>query len=286
MELVVYRTMWGMAGVPPDLGFAGEQFTIGDLPLEANLDALTSAGADGLEYPLPGPNDAARFRDALRNAGLRYIAVIDTSGPNHADSFRRQLDRAAEFEPDQITCQGGADDMTDDETIAFFSDCLDAIQDAGIVCGFESHRQRALFTPWRSAALLDRFPELRLALDLSHWIVVTERLLTDEEVARVSPAAVHLQGRIGHEEGPQVADPRAPESAGYVEAYSGWWARIIEDRLAAGATEFTYNPEYGAPTYMPTLPYTGQPLADLEAINRWSVEHFRDLFNRTVAATA
>ena len=58
--------------MPPDLGFSGEQFTIGELPLEANLDALGSAGADGLEYPLPGPGDAARFRDALRNAGLRY----------------------------------------------------------------------------------------------------------------------------------------------------------------------------------------------------------------------
>ena len=97
---------------------------------------------------------------------------------------------------------------------------------------------------------------------------------------------IHIQGRVGHEEHPQVADPRAPESAPYVERFEKWWAAIIRHRVASGADTLTFTPEYGVNNYLPTLPYTQQPVADLWDICLWANESFKSFFAKTLGATA
>ena len=58
--------------------------------------------------------------------------------------------------------------------------------------------------------LLLRFPDLKLSCDLSHWVCITERLLTSEGEIIVLAAehCLHGHARVGYENGPQVADPR------------------------------------------------------------------------------
>ena len=38
----------------------------------------------------------------------------------------------------------------------------------------------------------------------------------------------HIHARIGHPEGPQVNDPRAPEWDDAVKAHVAWWDKIVE----------------------------------------------------------
>jgi hypothetical protein len=107
-------------------------------------------------------------------------------------------------------------------------------------------------------------------MDLSHWVVMSERLIHDQEAAirLVASRAIHVDARVGHEEGPQVPDPRDPAWSNHLEAFETWWdLAITSDQVVV--------PEYGPPPYLPTIPYTGEPVADLWAICEWARERLR-----------
>ena len=76
----------------------------------------------------------------------------------------------------------------------------------------------------------------------------------------------HIHARIGHPEGPQLNDPRAPEWEKIVKQHFDWWDTVAERKKRNGEV-MTILTEFGPPDYMPTLPYTRQPLADQWAIN-------------------
>jgi hypothetical protein len=76
----------------------------------------------------------------------------------------------------------------------------------------------------------------------------------------------HIHARVGHPEGPQVNDPRAPEWTDILKTHLTWWDKVVEMKAAANQP-LTFLTEFGPPDYMPTLPYTRQPLADLWSIN-------------------
>jgi hypothetical protein len=115
---------------------------------------------------------------------------------------------------------------------------------------------------------LQKNPELKITFDVSHWCNVSESLLQDqpETMTLAMERAEHIHARIGHSQGPQVADPRAPEWEPAVKAHFGWWDRIAARKKERGE-RLTILTEFGPPDYMPTLPYTRQPLADQWAIN-------------------
>ncbi|MGW8179591.1 MAG: sugar phosphate isomerase/epimerase family protein, partial [bacterium] len=89
--------------------------------------------------------------------------------------------------------------------------------------------------------------------------------------------------RIGFPEGPQVNDPRTPENRKALLYHEEWWKQIVTERLLAGAEVFTFNPEFGPPGYMPTLPFTRQPVVDLWEICLWMADRFRARFPEMLA---
>jgi hypothetical protein len=114
----------------------------------------------------------------------------------------------------------------------------------------------------------DNIPDLRITFDVSHWCNVSESLLANQvETVKIAlERADHIHARIGHPEGPQVNDPRAPEWKEMLDAHLVWWDKIIEYKRAKGDV-MTILTEFGPPDYMPTEPYTKKPLADQWAIN-------------------
>jgi hypothetical protein len=119
--------------------------------------------------------------------------------------------------------------------------------------------------------LLDALPGLRLTADFSHWCCVHESLLEDQEdtVQKAIDASGHIHARVGHAEGPQVTHPGAPEWKDAVAAHVGWWKRIASRHQREGASQLTVCPEFGPVPYMPTLPWTRQPVADLWEITMY-----------------
>ncbi|WP_409342902.1 sugar phosphate isomerase/epimerase family protein [Paenibacillus sp. MBLB4367] len=269
MELKVFKSLWGMEGT-----------------LEQQVKQVAAAGYHGIETGLPAPDQKEAFKALLAEHKLDYIAMLFTQGPDHADSFKRQLDASAEFRPVQITSHSAKDSMEFADQAAFFSKALELEREYGIPVGHETHRMRAMFTPWTTAKLLREFPDLKITADFSHWCCVCESLLGDQadNLALAFERTLHIHGRVGYAEGPQVPHPAAPEYAAELAAHEGWWSSILRLKAAKGVPLATFTPEFGPPGYMHTLPFTKQPVADLWDVCAWMAKRFEDeVFEQALA---
>jgi hypothetical protein len=258
MKLKVFKSLWGDAENAATL---------------ADFQRIKAAGYDGIEWAVP-PVEPATWQEWSGRAGLEYVAMVF---PAEAGAVASELRNAAAYGPVKITIHSGRDKMTFDEGCEFLRAALKAEEEIGIPVAHETHRHRLLYSPWATVRYLNEFPALKLCADFSHWCCVCESLLKDMEewVTQACRRAVHIHARVGWEEGPQVADPRAPEVRHYVERHEEWWDRIRAVHQAGGASDLTITPEYGPPGYMPALPYTRQPIVNLWEVCLWAADRIR-----------
>jgi hypothetical protein len=264
MKLALFRTLWGHDG---------------NLPSAIQL--AVDAGFTGIEGPVP-PDAATFFRQL---DGTPWIAEVTTCTPpgeylpvphlgvdSHLASLEEGIERSLPGGPLFITTMAGSDAWGLDDCLRFHEGVLRLQERHGIVVSVETHRGRPTYNPWRTAEILAALPELRLTCDFSHWCVVTERLILDQEPAlleKIAAHAYHLHGRVGYAQGPQVADPRAPEYAIELTAHERWWDVLLAAMRERGTETATFTPESGPDGYLQCQPFTREPVADLWEINRW-----------------
>jgi hypothetical protein len=128
---------------------------------------------------------------------------------------------------------------------------------------------------------IDKNPDLKLTLDISHWCNVHESLLEDqsENVEAALNRTGHIHARIGHQEGPQVNDPRAPEWKQAFDTHLAWWDNVVAQKAKRNET-VTILTEFGPPTYMQTLPYTFTPVSDQWAINVYMMKFLKQRYTK------
>lgn len=266
MKLHTYRHLWGV-----------------NTPLDEFLAASAAAGYAGIETGLNTQKDPAAFAEWRAASNLKWIAMVFTAGNSveeHLDSLRRQVEQAAEFSPEFINSHSGLDRFSLAESVRYFEGALKVQEECGLTLAHETHRGRILFNPWITRDILREVPGTTLTADFSHWVCVCERLLggCEEELALAAAHTLHIHARVGHEEGPQVSDPRAPEFAGHVSAHEKWWDAIWSSQRERGLPVSTLTPEFGPPSYMTALPYTRQPVASLYDICEWMTTRQRERF--------
>ncbi|MCK6488840.1 MAG: TIM barrel protein [Planctomycetes bacterium] len=265
MELHLYRHLWGVG--PAN---------------DAVLGAIAGEGIyTGIETGLPAEADEGPFRDLLARHRLRYLAMAFTAGADpaaHLAALRADLARARRLGAVLVNVHSGSDAWDQRTAAAFLRDAVAAGRDSGLAVVHETHRGRILFHPRLSAELCEQVPGLELCADFSHFAVVCERHPDDSELAALLPRVRRIHARVGHPEGPQVNDPRAPEHRDSVAAHERWWDAIWAAQRAAGQAVTTLTPEFGPPGYLQTLPYTGQPVADLAAVCAWQARRQRERF--------
>jgi sugar phosphate isomerase/epimerase len=179
-----------------------------------------------------------------------------------------------------INSQTGKDWFTFEENQKLIAAAAAISENMGVRILHETHRGKFSFNARLTAQHLEADPSLRIAADFSHWCVVSESLLEDQ------PAAVelaisrtdHIHARVGHPEGPQVADPRAPEWKPALDAHLGWWDRVVECHQKKETPVLTITPEFGPAPYMPILPYTGMPVASQWDLNVYMMDLLRERY--------
>lgn len=244
--------------------------------IDAFCAKAKEAGYDGIEmwWPSDSKSQTALF-DALKKHQLEIgiLCGVGESDPvKHVAAFKQMISAAAKQtiqRPLYINCHSGKDFFPVEINAQIIQYTIDLAKETGLVICHESHRSRILFAAHIAKQYIQQFPELRMTLDISHWCNVHESLLHDQE-ATVQLALTrtdHIHARIGHPEGPQVNDPRAPEWEEAVKRHLEWWDKIVELKIKNGASQLTILTEFGPPDYMPTLPYTRQAVADQWAIN-------------------
>ena len=271
MDMLLVRHLWGI-----------------EEAWETTFPRIHAQGYRAIEAPLPPPEERVRFRALLGRYGFQYVAMVFTEGDGvaeHVASFAQQVESSRALTPILINAHSGRDAWSEAEAFAYFEQVLALEATLGIPVAHETHRGRILYAPWAAARMLDRFPALRLCCDYSHWVCVCERIPDDQAAVfeRCARACIHVHARVGYEGGAQVSDPRAPEYARHLEAHERWWDQIWEAQYARGLAQTTLTPEFGPPYYMPTIPYTNVPVADLWEICDWQAARQADRFAQWAA---
>lgn len=242
-----------------------------ELPYPLFLEKVKKDGYDGIETWLPGtPERRKELQAELQKAQLKLVFLCGTRQDlpfeESLKKYRQDLEDAASYRPVAINSHTGSDFWTLAQNLAFVKAAHEVSQKSGIGIYHETHRGRFTYTLPNTLAMAQAFPDLGLTLDVSHWMVVHERLIPANHpgLASLYHQVGHIHARIGHAEGPQVADPSAPEWKEALATHLAIWKEIAKKRQGKLLTITT---EFGPPTYMPTVPFTMVPLADQWKVN-------------------
>lgn len=278
MKLSFFKTLWGHSG-----------------PFGNAADEARSAGFDGLEGPMPkDPEKKKEFLEALESRELLYIAEISTTGfavpdpgstvREHLDAFERILVDSLPGHPLFFSSMAGNDLWSFRQSISFFEQAIGIARRYEVRVGFETHRSRSLFHPIITKNILAELPDMELTADFSHWCNVCERLVLDElpDVLELCAERVlHIQPRVGYDQGAQIPDPRSPLYEQAVQAHLRWWEVLWKKQIDRGFWRITMTPEFGPDGYQQVDPITGKPHGNLWDFNRYMAEILRPRFLKT-----
>jgi sugar phosphate isomerase/epimerase len=273
MEILIFAPHWGS----------------GDLAPEDFINRVRAAGFDGIEMSLP--TDAAareRWCELIADAGLQLIAqqwetVFHPGFEAHRTALAQYLENACAARPLLVNSHTGKDFYTFEQNRELIALAAAIAERHGVPVVHEIHRSRFSGHPMLLAPYLRAMPELTLTADLSHWCCACESLLDDQPQAidAIVPHVRHIHARVGHAQGPQVNDFRAPEWGAALAAHLLWWDRIVAARKAAGATRMTLTPEFGPAPYTQALPYSGAPVSDAWELNVAMLQLLRARYGRS-----
>ncbi len=269
LSLKVLGTSWGYEG-----------------SVDSFCAQVKQEGYDGIEMWWPTERE---HKEELFTVLKKYDLEIGYLCASHESDFKKHLAgfksnlsaATTEFErkPLYINCHSGKDYFSLDQNQAIIDATLEANAKTGIPVYHETHRSRMLFAAHIAQRYLEKNPDMRITLDISHWCNVHESLLADqpEAVALALSRTGHIHSRVGHAESPQVSDPRAPEWADALKAHLAWWDIVVKHKIEKGET-LTVLTEFGPPAYLPTMPFTNLPVADQWGINVHMMKLFRERY--------
>ena len=258
LQLKVLATNWGFEG-----------------SLRDYIIKVKQEGYDGIEIWWPMEERELTELAGLLNendleAGF-LCGAQDVNYTEHFNFFKKMVNAAATnrmIKPLYINCHSGRDYFTYEQNKSFIDFTIALSKRTGIKILHETHRSRIMFSAPVGRNYFDNIPDLRITFDVSHWCNVSESLLANQgDTMKIALGRTdHIHARIGHPEGPQVNDPRAPEWKEALDAHLAWWDKVVEMKKASGDV-LTILTEFGPADYMPTEPYTRKPLADQWGIN-------------------
>ena len=268
-ELKIMATNWGFNG------------TTDEFCVKAKKE-----GYDGIEMWWPAENKKDELFAALKKHRLEIGFLCggwQNDPKEHLDYYKKMVDAAANQSiqrPLYINNHSGRDHFSFDDNKKFIEHTLALAKETGITICHETHRGRILYAAPVARQFMEKYTDLKITFDVSHWCNVHESLLADQEqtVNMTLERVEHIHARIGHPEGPQVNDPRAPEWEDAVKAHFAWWDKVVERKKKNGE-RMTFLTEFGPPDYMPTTAYTRQPLA-----NQWEINvHMMQMLRKRYA---
>ncbi|MDR6562289.1 MULTISPECIES: TIM barrel protein [unclassified Arcicella] len=255
------------------------------LPFHTFCQNVKSAGYDGVEMHLPFEEDEKQeILSVLKDFELEFIGQYwqshEKNIDEHAQNYEKYLKNLIAANPIFINCQTGKDYFSFEQNKQLFDLARSISQETGVPIIHETHRGKSLFAAHITYEYLTKIPDLRICLDISHWCNVHESLLDDQQeaVTLAIDHANHIHSRVGHPEGPQVNDPRAPEWKETLDTHLAWWDKVVATHEKKG-TQPTVTTEFGPATYMPVLPYTQMPVANQWEINVYMMNLLKERYN-------
>ena len=268
-KLLFFQTDWG-----------------NQLSIEEFCERAKTSGYDGIETWFPWDEKKQKeLKTALKKHDLLVIFLHGTNKElpfkEGLEQFKKGLKTITQWNPVLVNCHTGSDFFTESQNAAFIevANVISAKNEVPVY--HETHRGRFSYSLPETKKYLNAIPNLKLTLDISHWMVVHESLLEGQEelLENVKNRSHHIHARIGHAEGPQVNDPKAPEWKVVLERHLIIWEEIIRKGWRKNKGVFTVTTEFGPADYMPTLPYSRIPLSDQWEANVFIMEAIKNRLN-------
>jgi len=239
------------------------------------LEKVKEAGYHGVEFGIPANTTEQELTDIWNLLEKHQLAAIpqhyDTVTihfAQHEEQYAAWFEKIAPFPASKINSQTGRDLFTLQQNNALIQHAALYADKKGVEICHETHRGKFSFAAHVTAAYLREIPNLWLTLDISHWVCVAESLLDDQQqaVELALGRTLHLHARVGHTQGPQVTDPRAPEWEGALAKHLEWWDQLVAQYKIAQRETLTITTEFGPYPYLTHLPYTQQPI-----VSQWDI---------------
>lgn len=261
MNIKFFCPRWGSAGMSWD-----------DFLLKAK-----NAGYDGIEYGIANNTPLSELEMVFEKVTqLNMLAIAqhhqtnDTDISEHAENYAGWFEKIQPFNWIKVNSQTGKDFFSFEQNKLLIDIASDYSSRSGIPVYHETHRGKFSFAAHVTKQYLQQIPDLKLTLDISHWVNVAESYLENQQEAVDLALARtgHLHARVGYPEGPQVPDPRSVEWAEAVDSHLQWWDKVVH-RINQQPVDnlITICPEFGPYPYMVYLPRKNQPIADQWDIN-------------------
>ncbi|KAJ4026838.1 hypothetical protein NW752_001795 [Fusarium irregulare] len=233
---------------------------------------LKNQGYAGVEIDITDLDDEhlRQLRQILDDVGLEATVLIHTAWAGyvgarpkdltpdiHLDIYRQNLERAKILAPVKMNAQSGGDYWSLEDSVYFYQKTLVIDKELGLtgLVSHETHRNRSLYSPYAAKYILPRVPELRVTADISHWVVVCERLLDlgeeDKEILDLLiPRVTHIHARIGTTQSSQCPEPENDIFTDEREFFERFWLRVVQ-AMSQDSDVITFVPEYGPYPYHP-----------------------------------
>lgn len=275
-RFLVYQSLWAMERRRPD----GQEWS-----LDEKLAMIRDAGFDGAGVRFADYQYAKTVTAFLREHGMSWQAQCY---PQTIDDLKPIIEHVQELGADHINLQPDVRPYTVEECLPYIDGWLRLADDAGIALHIETHRNRMTTELVFTLHLLDRYPNLRLTGDLSHYVVGREFWypMLDEDHAmmhRIIDQCWGYHGRIASREQIQL-QIGFPQHKHWVDIFMGWWERGFRQwrDKAGGDATLTFLCELGPPEYAMTGP-DGWELSDRWQEARQLKDMVRDLWRRVAA---
>jgi sugar phosphate isomerase/epimerase len=250
------------------------------------LQKAKDAGYDGVEYAVRRGHSQTELQSlfaAAEELGMLLIAqhydTVEADFELHEQLYKDWFEKIKPFPFAKINSQTGRDFFSFAQNSRLINIAAEYEAKSGIPVIHETHRGKFSFASHITKDYLLKKPNLRLTLDLSHWVNVAESWL-DDQAATVELAISrtdHIHARVGHTQGPQVPDPRAPEWQEALERHLAWWDEIVKQHKENN-TDLTITPEFGPYPYLIEMPYNRRPLAIQWDVNVWMLNLLKERY--------
>jgi len=244
------------------------------LPMEEFLRLVKTSGFDGVEIALDPEKDHLNrvwklFRAYELDMLVQHPFARGNTPQELLDDYTGKLERLMDLQPVTVNCHTGRDYYSVAVNRRFIEEASLLSRKHGVAVTHEIHRGRFSFCTALIGDYLAAFPDLALTADFSHWCVVSESLLEDQQATmeKVIPHCSHIHARVGHAQGPQVPHPEDPGYARELDAHLRWWKEILFCHELRGRKELTITCEFGPPPYLQTLPFGGAAIGSQHEMN-------------------
>ncbi|MEO8720605.1 MAG: sugar phosphate isomerase/epimerase [Ginsengibacter sp.] len=248
---------------------------------------VKNAGYNGFEVGIAQTTTDAELQEIWNTAEKHNLRIIvqhyDTYEANytrHYELYCGWLEKVKALPCVKINSQTGKDFFSIEQNSSLIDAASQVSQQKGIQILHETHRNKFSFAAHITKQYLEKIPDLKLTLDISHWVCVNESFLEDQQqtVQLALDRTEHLHARVGYPCGPQVPDPRVAEWQDALNTHLNWWDKIVE-RKKLDECVMTITPEFGPYPYMVHLPATSKPIANQWELNIYMMELLRKRYS-------